>query len=161
MKKTCLLDLPVYPEDRDMACATDTISDTYLAERDAIGSGEELRGFVSRWHNLWLLTDDYDKLTKEEQCVIDNKMDYDRVYSQLLRKSENGLDFNDINVKIMTHIAMPIPFLQAHQVSKHYGVGSDLAMVRLYLDPFSQYNDAMRCGSGDPRPKIVGKIMDE
>ena len=161
MEKTCLLDLPVYPEDRDGACGTSDIVDTYLAERDAVKSGDELQSFVIRWRNLWLLSGNYDKLSEEEKALIDDEIDHDKVYSQLLRKKEDDLSFEDINVKIMSHIAMPIPFLQAHRVSQHYGVGSDLAMVRLYLDPFPQYDNAMRYGSGDPRPKIVKKIMDE
>lgn len=161
MKQTCLLDLPVYPVDRDSCCASSLISDSYLKERDEIKSGEELQKFVSRWRNMWLLTGDYDKLTEEEKRLIDNDMEHDSVYAQLLRIKEDDHDFNDINVKIMSHIAVPIPMLEAHRVSNHYGVGHDLGMVRLYLDPFSQYDDAMRYGSGDTRPKMVEEVMNK
>jgi len=161
MKKTCLLDLPVYPEDRDVACGTTIISSTYMKERDNLKSPGELKEFVSRWRNVWLLDGDYDTLRDEEKLLVDNEIPHEAVYAQLLNKSRDDIDLDDPNVKIMMNIAIPAALLRAFMVGNKWGVGTDLAMVRLYLDPFPELNDAMRNGNGDPRPATCKKIMDE
>lgn len=159
--KTCLLDLPVYPQDRDCACATDLISDTYIKERDALKNPDDMRVFIDRWHDLWLLEGDYEELSEEEKALILNKLNHEEVYALLLDKQNDNLDFDSLNVRIMAHIAAPAPFMKATILGRKFGVGTDLIMVRLYLDPYPELNEAMRYGSGDTRLPIVKETMDK
>jgi hypothetical protein len=161
MNKTCLLDLPVYPKDRDCACATSEIVDAYLKERDGLKNPDEMHAFIDKWHDLWLLDNDYVDLSQEEQALVDNQFDHEKVYALLLDKQNDDLDFDDLNVRIMAHIAAPAPLTQATVLGQEYGVGTDLIMVRLYLDPYPELNEAMRYGSGDTRLPMVKQTMDE
>jgi hypothetical protein len=61
----------------------------------------------------------------------------------------------------MAHIAAPSPFMKATILGKKFGVGTDLIMVRLYLDPYPELIEAMRYGSGDTRTSIVKETMDK
>lgn len=161
MEKTYLLDLPVCPDDRDDTCGTSIIGDAYLQERDNVKSPDELRVFINRWQKLWLLSGDYEQLSDEEKALVSNEMCHEQVYVHLKDKREDNIDFSDVNVRIMANIVMPHPLLKAFMLSRKFGVGSDLAMVRLYLDPFPGLQDAMRSGCKDPRPILVQEVTQD
>lgn len=146
-KNKNLLDLPIRLEDRDAACETEEIGSAYINELKLVSSAEDLTKFVERWRNIFLLQrgpEDTDPLSEEEGAIVTGKFDAAAVAALLPRKGENDLDFTDTNVKIMAMIAAPITLLMAVLFAKHYGVGTDLGLVRLYLDPFPELENEMR-----------------
>lgn len=141
-----LLDLPVLPHNRDDACGTDIIEETYIAERDKVSSEGELWAHIKRWRNVWLLECPIRprKLLPEEIKLLWLDFDSTEVFKWLHKKKENDLPFDNETVKIMMHIAIPFPLLDASLFARHYGVGCDLAMVRMYLDPFKEFENYLR-----------------
>lgn len=156
-----LLDLPVLIYDRDMAAGKDEISSIYLKELGGVSTPDELREFCKRWRNIWLLKwpgeDDLEAniLLPEEVAVVEDAFDAEKVLEALGKKDDDewllqAID-TDENAKVMMQIAVPLPLLSASVQSRHWGVGSDLIMVRLFLDPYPELNEACRYGSGDIR----------
>lgn len=143
-KDKTLLDLPVYPEDRDLAGTTDIIVCSYIEEMNKVSSAEELVAFTQRWRNLFLLKKDDEILFAEEEQIITGAFDSASVYEAFLRKNSKDLDLDDPAVKVMMNIAAPRALIWAYVLGRRYGVGSDLAMVRLYLDPHSEFEDHLR-----------------
>ncbi|KKN65632.1 hypothetical protein LCGC14_0479480 [marine sediment metagenome] len=151
-----LLDLPILLHDRDAACETDGIIDSYKQELDEVKTENELKAFILRWRNVWLLKEKGQELSEGEIKILE--MDFDsnevlRFFEMDLEKGNESFepDFEDINVKVMMSIAAPAPLLLATLISSKYGVGSDLGLVRLYLDPYSELDKCCRDGSGDLR----------
>ena len=141
----CLLDLPVLPKLRDSF--GDEIQTAYLAERDAVQSAEELVAFVRRWRNVWLLRcplDEERELPPELQDLLALDFDAEAVFNGLKKKDTTDLPFEDLAVRIMAHIAIPVTLLDAYTLADHYGVGTDLGMVRLYLDGYPEHENALR-----------------
>jgi hypothetical protein len=143
----CLLDLPVLPEYRDTC--EDVVKEAYLAEREAIQTVEELVAFVRKWRNVWLLKSpilEEEELRPELQDLLALDFDAEKVLYWLKRKAEE-VPFpyeTDVNVRIMAHIAIPIALLNASSLARHYGVGTDLGLVRLYLDPYPEHENKLR-----------------
>jgi hypothetical protein len=161
VRDRCLLDLPVWPEDRDGAGTTSIIQDTYVAERLALGSPSELRPFVKRWRNLFLLGPSRSAFLaakpgtwirqagqsfhREERALLLGEFDAKKVFALLQRTKSDGLNFDDWNVRIVGHLCLPAPLVQAFMLANYYGgCGHDLAMVRLYLDTWPQHRDRLR-----------------
>jgi hypothetical protein len=148
-----LLDLPILLHDRDQACGSSEILDSFLSELDAAKTVEKLKAFLAKWQNMWLLShpldDSLNDLEPEEQKLLTGNFDHDIILSWLQRKEEDKLPYDeDENVRIMAHISMPTPTLWAFMLAKHYGVGVDLGFVRYFLDPYPELEHACRCGSG-------------
>jgi len=150
VKDKCLFDLPVLPEHRDEAASTDIVQEAYLAELGALKSPADLKPFVQRWKNLWLLWNPREKdreVLPEVQSLLYLDFDEEAVfkYLQIKTQEEPPLPYEtDVNVRIMAHLALPLGLLDAFQVAKHYGVGTDLALVRLFLDPFPEHANKLR-----------------
>jgi hypothetical protein len=141
-KNKSLLDLPVLPESRDSG-DTDNIVSTYLHGLKKVSSPEELKEFVSYWKNIYLLKDDSELIAAEIALV---ELDFDAVviFPLFSLKGDEGLDFDAFNNQVMANIAAPKALIKASLLAHKYGVGHDLAMVRLYLDPFPEFNDKLR-----------------
>lgn len=140
--KYTLLDLPILPRDRDSACGSSIIEDTYLKELGEIQNIEQLKEFIVRWRNLWML--DNTKVSDEIEQLLGNNFDHQAVLEFLARKKDDKLSFDDMSVRIMTNLAVPHTLLQAFSIANYWGVGTDLAMVRLYLDPYPELDDCLR-----------------
>lgn len=158
-----LLDLPVVPVHRDDAASTSLVQETYLQElsvatdvespehswREVKGQEPYLVWFVKRWQSLWLLRDPRESpeqniLTPEEQAIVDVSFNVEEVTERLRHKKEVDLPWEDFAVRVMAHIALPRTLMKAWEVANHYEVGVDLAMVRLYLDPYPELADKLR-----------------
>jgi hypothetical protein len=150
VKHTCLLDLPVLPEHRDEAASTDIVQTAYLAELEALKSPDDLKSFVQRWMNVWLLwnpRDENREIPAEIQSLLYLDSDAEAVFKYLQLKSqvEPPLPFEtDVNVRIMAHLAIPVGLLEAFQLAHHYHVGQDLGLVRLFLDPYPEHAEKLR-----------------
>lgn len=156
-----LLDLPVILHDRDDA-ATSAIIDAYMEGLRRATAPDRLSGHIAVWRNLWLLKphDGVPDLTRGESALLDGDFGPLRVMELLSRKSEaKDLDPGDIDVHVMCNLAVPPAFMMATLLASHYQVGHDLAMVRLYLDPYQDLSECCRYGSGDLRPAWVEDVM--
>ena len=142
---TNLLGLPVLPEDRFSAGGTDIIKDAYKKELADVSSPAELKEFVSRWKNLYVIKNPNieERTWPEEEKLALVDCDFDAVYPLLLRKKDNDLNFDDPNVRVMSQIAAPRALVDAFMLALQYKVGSDLAMVRLFLDPYPELKDKL------------------
>lgn len=143
----CLLDLPVLPEHRDEAAATDIVHETYLQELKAVKNPSALLDLIRRWRNLWLLRPpkEVTELRPEVQSLLALDFDPEKVFEWLQKKDQENLPYEeDVNVRIMAHLALPLPLLDAFSLARHYGVGTDLGLVRLFLDPFPEHEDKLR-----------------
>src|SRR3972149_5467299 len=151
----CLLDLPILPYDRDSF--SDDINEAYINDVESIDTEFDLRNHVHKWRSLWLLKNPNDKrvLSVEEQKLLSLEFNFDEVIQFLKRRKEDGLPFDQESVRIMTHLLMPAPLLQAFMLASHFGVCTDLAMVRLYLDQHPEFEECCRGGSGDLRQDSI------
>jgi len=164
-KDKCLLDLPVLPYDRDSF--SDDIGETYSKDVSDIKSAQDLKNHIEKWRNLWLLRspkfddiDTWSQLQPDELKLLNFDFDFNEVCSFLERKDEDGLPFENENVRIMANIVCPKSLLQATILADKYGVCTDLAMVRLYLDPYPEYIEYCRGGCGDLRKETISKVME-
>ena len=141
-----LLSLPVLPRSRDDACGTAIIEETYIAERDKVSTEAELWAHICRWRNVWLLNCPIRprKLLPEEIRLLWLDFNSAEVLKWLDQKKREGLPLEEEAVKVMMHIAIPYPLLDASLFARRYGVGSDLGMVRMYLDPFKEFENHLR-----------------
>jgi hypothetical protein len=144
----CLLDLPVLPDHRDEAAATDIVKEAYLQELNALGTPEELLDFVRRWRNLWLLRcprREPEEVQPELQSLLALDFDPEKVFDWLQKKKQPNVPYTeDVNVRIMCHLALPIGLLEAFQLANHYQVGTDLGLVRLFLDGYPEHDQKLR-----------------
>jgi hypothetical protein len=186
LRDKILLDLPILLDDRDSAASTTIIIDTFQDELvhtycDCCHGGvvgldanaeiwsqgqrsklDDLKKFIKKWENVWLLKMPEGRnniLFPEEEEII-NLVDIEPLLDLLPRRRDDGLKFEDKNVRKLANLIAPVTFITATMVADHYGVGSDLALVRLYLDPYPEYSYACRNGSGDPRPEIIRDVME-
>lgn len=160
-KDKILLDLPVLPHDRDSAVSESVVHDSYLKEIEAVKTGADMTRHVERWRNLWLLRDEErPALTPGELRLVRLEFSPDAVAGHALRKKDAGLDFEDPDVQVMMNVVAPISLVMASMLAQQYGVGSDLILVRMFLDPYPEHEDACRNGSGDTRLKKVDQVMD-
>lgn len=154
-KPLTLLDLPKkhLPADRDAACGTDGIQDAYLRGRKTIKSVRMLRTFVAKWRNLWFLT--CPDLPPAAPCVwLDAEgLNWDTVVKLLATSVDEQADAlglrgdpaaRTLEQLAATDIIAPPALVAATVVGHTFGVGTDLGMVRLYLDPWPELNDEMR-----------------
>ena len=161
-KNKNLLDLPVLLHDRDMACGTSEITDSYVEELGKTEGTEALAIFIERWENVWMLApaEGPEELSLEEEKLLELDFSLTRVLQLLLRKKEDGLDSDDIEVRIMANLAAPVPFIRAALFSNYWGVGTDLGLIRMYLDPYKYLDECCRYGSGDLRFFMVKEVME-
>lgn len=130
--------LPVLPNDIDDAGETYTIQDAYLAELNLIDSTDALSQFISRWSALWELEVDANIKAEIEKLTSLN-FDLQLVFGLLLKRDDDEVGrqlLNDENIRIMSHLAIPMALLRALSLAKEYGVTTDLAMIRLYIDSY-------------------------
>lgn len=139
-----LLSLPVLPPYRDDG--GDIITDAYLAELNEVKTTDELEAFVNRWRNLWLLRHPADTapLLPAEESLVNLTFDRQAVLDFLGRRKDDSLDFEDPNVEVMCNLVLPFNMLTAFRLSHHYGVGTDLGMVRCFLDPYTELENELR-----------------
>ncbi|MFA6234400.1 MAG: hypothetical protein WC824_09510 [Bacteroidota bacterium] len=145
---TTLLDLPVLPPDRDTACATSFIQDVYICERGSLTNAEELQGFIQRWKPLFLLEPD-----PSCQVPLENPERIFEIMQKLKTKSDEDLDFESDEVKEAMNVMMPPALMKAFFLARHFLVGHDIAMVRLYLDPHPELLEELRGQSYGGRAK--------
>jgi hypothetical protein len=146
IKDKTLLALPVLPRDRDGAAASDRITSTYVVERTAIKTSGDLTAFLERWRTVWLLSrgpsEESALLTDAELNLLDGNYDPVRVLHFL---NENDFDPSQcMAAQQAAHIMLPRTLLRAFLLSNKYGVGPDLGMVRLYLDPYPELINELR-----------------
>ena len=135
-----LLDLPVLPEDRDEAGATSIVQDAYIKESLAIATVEDLRAFTNRWANIWLLAGKQSQeLRPEEKALASGEYVAEELLAETFRCRcripDAKPDDNPLWNSLAMFLIMPEAMIKAFQLSTHYNVGHDLALVRLYLDP--------------------------
>lgn len=146
MTKVTLLDLPVVPPQRDLAAIADLVKTAYLSENKGIQTAEAWTKFIERWTNLWLLPNkpglpavlrgDYDM---EEALAI-----LQRLYAKDDSVVPAGGEEPSIEYLAAVDIVLPEALLRAEMLAHHYGVGTDLALVRLYLDPYPEHENELR-----------------
>lgn len=159
---TSLLDLPIRPWDRDDTGGTSIVQDTYVRERKALKHAHQLRPFVRRWQAVWLLRPGtllfraargswYHQASGEllwgERALLDGRFDAKRVMARMLQQpAEEPIPFNpnERDWQLVGHLSIPGPFLTAYSLAQHYDVGHDLAMVRLFLDSYPEFNNRLR-----------------
>jgi len=165
IKDKCLLDLPVIPFDRDRAAATNEIVESYLNELNQVQTEDALHAFIQKWRSVWLLKshlpDADNELMEDEVFLLEGKFDLAKVLRHLAQRKEDSHDFEDPNVRVMAHLAVPRALLQASIGSSKFDVGMDLILVRLFLDPYKEYEDCCREGSGDLRESFITDVMDK
>ena len=163
-KPCSLLDLPVVPYHRDTAARTQVVQGAYLRERRALRNPNELRPFIRRWQNMWLLRPGnvwrtaqlgsmlYDAaapLLWSERAMLEGHFDAQKVLAYLLQQPNEGplrCNPDERDWQICGHLCIPGPMLHAFKVSSYFGVGHDLGLVRLYLDSYPEFIDRLREG---------------
>jgi hypothetical protein len=155
MIRTNLLDLPVLPLDRDMACGTSRVSSTFVNDRKKVSSAETLKSFVDKWRPVWLLSAGpvpkssgnllVDKcrapLSEAAVKIVNADFDHERVVTLL---NHEKLPQDEVLACLLGEIFIPGPMLFAFQLSNTYGVGHDLGLVRIYLDTYPDLIDEGR-----------------
>jgi hypothetical protein len=136
--KTSLKDLPVRP-----TLTGDEVRGGYVAELKAVTTPAELWAFAMRWRPLFLLTRKrkIDRKAKDAkrfrltqknmQALISMDWKPEGVF-ECVQSSREGVckhasQFSCVGM----HILLPEILLQADFVAKHYGVGSDLALIQM------------------------------
>ncbi len=162
-ERTCLLDLPVLPHDRDSAAATDYVIKTFVAERSAIPGPAAIRPFVRRWRSAWLLQSGmsgppgtwvhwaHEPLDPYDRRLLEGDFDAKKIWAVLQSEghgpeSKGQVDLNSANTRIAAGLMIPVPLMLASQLAHDYGVGHDLGLVRLYLDTYPQHSNRLRNG---------------
>lgn len=145
MPPITLLDLPVLPVDRDFACGTNLVHEAYLKNRKAIASVSDLRVHLAKWRNLWLLGLNREEVPEpvsltDDQCELIVKW----LSVPLAEQPALNRDPLPLEVRIWACVMAPGPLVRAFEVAHHYKVGSDLGLVRLYLDPYPELDDELR-----------------
>lgn len=137
-----LLDLPVVPSCRDRAVTTKVVSDSYTHERQQVKTILDLHGFVERWQSIWELVCPVrsDIVTGPVPVVTEAVF---RIFIDL-DKGMDGMDPQDPDVQTAMNIMLPPAALHAITLSSHYGCETDIGFVRLYLDPYSEHENALR-----------------
>jgi hypothetical protein len=141
-----LVDLP----DRDCAGQTANVEGIYLEERKALESPRQIRPFVRRWTPLFTLQPGPrarhlatmpSRAKYDLAAMLDGAYDAIQVCAVLQDQSryDNGLRAH----RIAANILIPPPLMNAFQLASHYGVMSDLAMVRLYLDTYPALDNTL------------------
>lgn len=157
---TCLLDLPVTPI-RDEA--NDDVCSAYVTERQSIAGPKGLRPFVRRWRSLWLLApgssgrpDSARRAPGSASALAALKRPVDddvrallsltwpapAVFAALGRDAKP--DFKIRACRIAGLIGLPPALLHAEVLANHYGVTTDIALCRIYLDTYPQHDEALR-----------------
>lgn len=144
---TCLLDLPIKPICRDGF--SDSIQEQFVSERKALSRPEEIRPFVRKWHSIWRLQvgplahPSHRVLRRAEvDDLLSLNFDAKKVFRIL--QDDTLFKLQDKSSYIMAHLAIPEPMLRAFELSQHYGVATNLGMVRLFLDTYPQHEMAWR-----------------
>lgn len=166
-KRACLLDLPVKIYDRDGATGSSRIQETYIKERKALKEATEIRPFIRRWRNLWLLRPGSllhraapgswyhyadAPLLWDEKAMLAGHFDAKRVLARVLQQPAEGplrMNPDELEWKICSHLCLPGPLLSAFHLSHHYGIGHDLALVRLFLDSYPEHYNRLRGNERD------------
>ncbi len=142
--RTTLLDLPVLPTNRDAAGGTDMIVDAFSTERKAISNLEELTAFVQRWTPIWKLFCPFqpDLTVRPVPLVNEKVLEWFKIFgAEGYRGEFDRVDANQISAM---DILCPPLTLPAFDLAEQFGVGSDLGFVRLFLDPYPEYEGELR-----------------
>ena len=145
-----LLDLPVESFDRDGCYATSRIDTAYITDRDSLSSSTQVRPFVRKWQNLWLLSSgrpfkNADKRTHggsaywktlhpELKTLLLGDYDAKKVFWLLQKRMELGGIEENRDFVMTANILIPPTSFRAYSLATHYGGKSDIGYVRLYLD---------------------------
>jgi hypothetical protein len=139
-KDKTLVDLTQFQVQRDTATATDTVREQFLKERNDVDTPEKLRAFIESWRNLWLLQGCEENETNDsETALLEGTYDPEKVldYKSKAKDIEvTDAEANDLNFGVTCELMLPVPLLMATNFAHYYGVGSDLGLVRLFLDPY-------------------------
>lgn len=161
MSDKSLLSLPVLPTNRDKAARTDRILESFVHERKAATASGELAPFIERWKNVWQLqAGDTAKDAPENsyagsarqgvhpaaQRLLMGDYNKDKVLevSRSSKDAPSSIPADDPDYEVACHLMLPLPLMNAHFLARHYGVCSDLAMVRIYLDTYPELKDEGR-----------------
>lgn len=144
-----LTSLPVLPRYRDDC--DDIIEEAYLRDVGELIEPDDIVKLVDRWENLWRLGTPESReveVRPAERALLRRAYDPESVFDFF--RQRQTLDPTTVpperakDCEVMCHIILPVPLLNAFQVAHHYGVGTDLALVRLYLDPWPELKSALR-----------------
>jgi hypothetical protein len=154
--RTTLLDLPVLPLDRDDACRTSRVLSTFVNDRKKVSSAETLKSFVDKWRSVWLLSAgpvprssggvfiDKCRAPLSEVAIKIVCDDFDHELIATLINSKELLQEDDELISLVGDILIPTSMLFAFHLSKTYGVGHDLGLIRVYLDTYPSLIDEGR-----------------
>ncbi len=163
LERTSLLDVAplVGLRDRDRTAGSDSIHEAYLKDRDAVKSANELRRLIDKWRPMFLLSAGplrvrkgswADKakreLSKEEVRLLQGR--YNAASVLRFMKGYEGRSGKPLpkrlpeGLRIAMCVMLPPPMLTAFLLANHYGVGSDLGMIRLYLDTYPEHDGELR-----------------
>ncbi len=121
-----LRDLPVKP-----TMTENHIRDTYIAERNAIQTEDDLRSFTKRWKAIWVLHSGRN-LTNEEKSIINGT--YDATPSLKCLKiclQKDVCEHASTGVSCVgMHLSLPITLMMAEFISQHFGVTTDIAIIQ-------------------------------
>lgn len=152
LRPTNLLDLPVYPPDRDGACGSEFIQEAYLKERETLQRSTQLRPFVKRWRALFLLRfgprmrgqdEAPSQANRDMLALVEGRFDAKRVINVIVNAKTIPFNNDDHNHRIAANILIPPALYRAFEIREHFGVGHDLGMVRLYLDSWPQLDHTL------------------
>lgn len=139
-----LLDLPVHPLDRDAAGYTDIIEETYTTERPGIITLADLTAFINRWRAIWELVCPYHPDLKTGHVPVANETVVALLPIMGDKDFAGPFDGDNPDHVATINLLLPPAFLHAHVVASEYGVSSDLALVRLFLDPYPELDGELR-----------------
>ena len=123
-------DLPFNPEGDENG---DMIK-TYVDERKAINTIDDLKKFVVRWRAVWGLKSKPEKITsEEEQSLVDGTFDAEQTLTCLKAISETTDCPHGMGPKSCAamHIVLPWFFAIVVIASNHYGVPANVAIIQL------------------------------
>ena len=137
----------------------------------------QVRPFVKRWRNLWLLRPGpavfttskgswldrvNEPLSRDEKVLLTGRYNAKKLLALVNQQpAEEPLHFDPrvLEWRLAGHLCIPRPLLYAFSLAQKYGVGSDLGLVRLYLDSYPKFKDRLR-GEGPYFPDPVDDEQD-
>ena len=130
-KSLAFFRLPIRPERVDIGM-DNSIQDAYLNERKQL-TAKNLRRFLTRWKAIWELPRKR-RLSKEERILLVGRYSSKKLYEALrVVLNPDAIGPKTRYERLAIHIAIPIPLMESFGLAKHYGVSTDLAMVRMFV----------------------------
>lgn len=148
IRNKTVFDLPVEPT----GGIGDRISHTYITELSKAQTPEDLKKFVERWKDIFLIrcSNEDEELTKEEQMLVDGNFNPEEALEcvRLNKLNADGPDLACKHIKAMQeqaktnpeakqtsccgmNIALPKPLLMAFMLSQRFGVPTDAALLQM------------------------------